>query len=77
MQNDGFELWTVCAHPSDYPDHFTARKSVICPDGATVMTGDVTLADTLEEIRDAMELRGLCRIVRDLEDDAVIVEVWL
>jgi len=70
------EMWTVCSHPSDFPNNYTARRSVI-HQGHVEMTGDVILGDTLAEVRNEMIMRGLTNIPRNPADDPVIVEVWL
>lgn len=75
-QSNQLELWTVCRYPTDHPNHFTARKALI-DKGHTIMTDEVVLADTLEEIRNTMRMRGLVWTPSDDTDDPVIVEVWL
>lgn len=70
-------LWTVTDHPSDFPDHYVARRSEILAGGAH-RTTEVTLMDPdLEVLRGALRARGLFRLERMPGDDPVILEVWL
>lgn len=68
------EIWTVYAHPRDYPDKFVARKCLVAT--TVQLTHDMFVADTLAEIRSLLP-PGLMRLDRFPEDDPVIVEVWL
>jgi hypothetical protein len=67
--------WTVYDHPSDYPDGFVARRW-IATTHAVLPTGEMFVADTLNEIRDLLP-PGLTMFPRMEEDDPVILEVWL
>lgn len=71
------EMWTVYDHPTDYPDVFIARRTMIYSGGTTVMTGDTVTTVTLTDIRREMKSRGLARIPRWEDDDPKIVEVWI
>jgi hypothetical protein len=66
-------IWTICKHPSDYPDQFTARPHSVrmqchC---AFVLSGD-----TLDEVRDLLPT-GLYQLHIQPGDDPVIAEIWL
>jgi hypothetical protein len=67
-------LWTICKNPADYPNKFTARQFIIKPN-KIIITHNLIVEDTLEEIRQHMQ--GLVRIPRDINDDPVIVEIWI
>jgi hypothetical protein len=74
-----FLLGITCLydHPTDYPDKFVARRSIIRNDGGgAVMTNDMFVGETLAEVR-ALLPRGLYCINRSEADDRVIVETWL
>jgi hypothetical protein len=73
--DDALALWTVYDHPSDFPDRFVARLSLISRTG-TVVTNETVSAATLAELRDRLP-PGLHRLDRDPSDDPVIVETWL
>jgi hypothetical protein len=73
--NEALQLWTIYDHPSDFPDCFIARMSLISRAGM-VMTRETITGATLEELRSRLP-RGLIRFNRDPTDDPVIVEVWL
>lgn len=70
------DLWTICWNPEDYRGKYTARRSEVRA-GASVVTDEVIVADTLPEIRQDMQDLGLVCLARDPNDDPVIVEVWL
>jgi hypothetical protein len=72
---EALSMWTVYDHPSDYPDCFVARLSLISRAGI-VTTRETITAATLEELRGKLP-PGLYRLNRDPLDDPVIVEIWL
>ena len=41
MSTDTLSMWTVYAHPRDYPDDFVARRSEVLPGGLIGMTNDM------------------------------------
>lgn len=69
------KIWTVCKHPSDYPDKFTARCTTLYREGHLKTEATPILRDTLEEIREALP-KGLTRMDRSKTDNPVIVETW-
>jgi hypothetical protein len=71
---ESLAMWAVYRHPSDYPDHFVARKFAVTKE--IYVTNDMFVADTLEELR-ALLPGGLHRLPRFEHDDPNIVEVWL
>jgi len=74
--DDELAIWTVCRFPTDFPDKFTARKSLILA-GRYEVTSEVYVADTLAAIRAQMEQMGLTPLPRDPADDPIIVESWI
>lgn len=64
-------LIAVYNHPTDYPDKYVARVW-----DTNKPTRFVKLAETLEEIRDAIP-KSMCNIGRKDNDDPCIVEVWI
>jgi hypothetical protein len=72
----GLRMWTVYRHPRDYPDKYVARLFEIDADGPRV-TGSIVIADGLERLQDEMMQMGLVKLMRNAEDDPVIVETWL
>jgi hypothetical protein len=72
---DALPIWTVYDHPSDFPDCFIARMSLVSRAGM-VMTKETVTGVTLGELRSRLP-RGLVRFDRDPADDSVIVEVWV
>lgn len=69
-------LWTVTRNPSDFPGKFVARETVVSPSGELRVDRAAFVADTLERVREMLP-EGLHRVPRALNDDPVIVEVWL
>lgn len=74
-ETEPLRLWTIYDHPSDFPDRFIARLSLVSRAGI-VATRQTISATSLEELRSKLP-PGLYRINRDPGDDPVIVEVWL
>lgn len=68
-------MWIVYDHPSDCPEYFVARRWESSAEGS-VGTPDTVMSRDLERLRDALP-PGLTRLERDIEDDPVILEVWL
>jgi hypothetical protein len=70
-------VWTIYDHPSDFPEHFVARRWEIGP-GEVRPTGSFIQASELEVLRTMLltEL-GLTPIPRSPGDDPVIVETWM
>lgn len=73
--SEGLPMWTVYDHPTDYPNEFVARKSIVT--NVVYMTDELLRQDDLEELRKDLAGRGLICMQRSPEDDAKIVEVWL
>jgi hypothetical protein len=65
-------MWTIYDHPTDYPDHFVARRFEL-----DKPTSQILLCETLEPIRDALAGAGLICFMRDPSDDPKIVETWM
>jgi len=70
------DIWTICDHPTDFPDQFTACRHV-AEAGRSYPTGELLVADDIEALRREMVERGLVCIGRQAGDDPVIVECWI
>ena len=69
----GLDIWVVYDHPSDLPDAYVARRF-----RGNVPTQSVMWGNDLEMLRVMLAIdMGLTRIVRDPEDDPVILETWV
>lgn len=55
---------------------FIATKWIV-KKGAPKMTDEYIASDNVEKIRQALLLRGLCRLGRDPFDDKEIIESWI
>jgi len=72
--NPDFPIYTVYAHPSDYPEEFVVRRwsaRTQQPDPEPCFR-----AATLEGVR-AQLPPDLTRLSRHPDDDPVIVETWI
>ena len=50
--NKAFGIWTICKNPSDYPGLYTARLTLITPEGIIITPEQgLFISDTLEGIR--------------------------
>lgn len=67
--------WVIYAHPRDYPGQYAMRRWDRRA-GTMLATDDMALADSLEEIREALP-PGLYRLGRFPDDNVSIVEVWV
>lgn len=74
MTRTDLKLWVVYDHPTDFPDSFAARLWL-----TDRPTGEVLVADTLDDIRAAIAglMPGAVCLMRQPDDDPVIVETWL
>lgn len=70
-------IWTVYKHPSDYPPGtWVARRSEAHANQIVLLTGDVRVAQSLEDLR-AQLPQGLTHLARMAEEDPVIQEHWI
>lgn len=65
-------IWVIYDHPTEYPDHFVARRFAY-----DQPTPDIKLASDIMALRADMLTQGLVCITRSPDDDAKIVETWL
>ena len=73
---DALSIWTVYKHPKDRPDKYVARRFEVDAAGPRP-TADLIATDTLEQVRMAMMDLHLVCLMRNEEDDPVIIESWL
>jgi hypothetical protein len=73
---DALPMWTVYAHPLDYPDSFVARRFLVDANGS-VSTDDIMREDALDVLRARLMRLGLTCITRSPQDEPQIVETWL
>jgi len=74
--DDALCMWTVYAHPLDYPERFVARKFEVGANGPRPTT-DIFLGDTLADVRGMMRMLGLTCLTRSPQDQPQIVETWI
>lgn len=70
-------LHVVYDHPRDHPTMFVVRRQVVMQGGGIVPDGDAMGFTTLEGAREHCRDLGLTQLLRDPEDDPVIVESWV
>lgn len=77
MTKPSLTVWVVYFNPRDYPGKFVLRGQDVFPgqDEPVPQTGCL-VRDTIEDIRQPLEERGLYREPRQPQDDPAIVEVW-
>lgn len=68
--------YTIYDHPLDYPNDFVVRAWDVKKSGNLVLQNTVTRHETLEQARRRIP-EGLSKVPRFLEDDPVIIEVWI
>jgi hypothetical protein len=68
-------LWTVYDHPKDFPHSYVARRFEVDADGSRVTTD--TVQGELQIIRESFRCCGLVCLMRNDNDDPMIVETWL
>lgn len=75
------ELWTLYAHPRDYPDSYVVRQFVVLDDGKLWMNPARPIIEekTLEAAREKLRqlLPNGIPIPRDTNDEPQIVETWI
>lgn len=74
--SDPLYMWTVYDHPKDFPHNYVAREWAITAEG-THSTGRLIVGPTLPPLQQALEQRGLVKLMRHPSDDSVILETWL
>lgn len=67
-----FPIITVYEHPADYPDKYVARVFDM-----NRPTNLAVIADTYEELLEAIPTRNMARMERNPKDDPVIMETWI
>jgi hypothetical protein len=71
-------IWTVYKHPKDYPDKYVARRFDVDGRGKVRPSDSVIITDGLDQLRDVLQHElHLVKLMRNEEDDPVIVETWL
>ena len=75
LAGDPLPMWTIYKHPSDFPDSYVVRRSLVTREGAFPDRTVWATAPTLEGCH-AFLPPGLVRLPRKPDDDPVIVEVW-
>lgn len=68
-------MFIIYEKPSDFPEHYVARLWWTLPEQHA--TNFTLRSRNIEEIRDLMEGLGLAKLMRNEEDDPVILETWL
>jgi hypothetical protein len=81
-QNDAYQrgvlpIWTIYAHPKDFPDAYVARMFETGPEGEPVPTKVMLASPEIEALRAAFSHAGLTRLDRNEGDQPEIVESWI
>lgn len=75
MPASELSLWTIYAHPADYPEGFVIRRFYVGP-GGRVRKGEAYVAPSLEAVRKLVPT-GLACLDRSVSDEPQIVETWI
>jgi len=74
---DALILYTIYDHPKDFPHHYVVRPHAVTP-GDVMPHGFSCLYNTLEEARaDCIDNGADTCLMREPDDDPVIIETWL
>jgi hypothetical protein len=78
LQEFGF---CVYDHPIDYPNSYVARRwytgSMVGNTAVIPDRDEFIVASDLETIRNEMRKKGLTQVPRHVDDDPVILEIWI
>jgi len=77
MRGQHLEMYTVYDHPKDYPEAFVVRRFRITKDGPLPDDRFLFISIDLDTCRELMMMMQLTRVMRDADDDPVILETWL
>ena len=71
-------LWVVSDHPSDFPQHFVARRWDYVQ-GQWQPTDDLIMSLYLERLRDRLchDKKVLSRLPRHPNDEPQVLETWM
>lgn len=72
VRQTAFPVITVYDHPADYPDKYVARVFDM-----NRPTNLAAIADTYEELLEAIPTRSMTKMERSPKDDPVIMETWI
>jgi hypothetical protein len=76
IASENLSMWAVYDHPKDFPNMFVAREFLVGL-GHVWPTQNLIQSKTPSVIRRRMLDMGMICLVRDPDDDPVILEVWL
>lgn len=72
MKAGGLPIWVLYDHPHDHPHGYIARRWIgDQPTNETISSRDV------EQVRNALAMMGLVKLMRNAGDDPAILESWL
>jgi hypothetical protein len=71
------DVWVIFDHPRDQPDFYVVRRQRATRDGTILHDHRIYGFRELEKARAWLIQQGLTRLNRSLEDDPVILEIWI
>lgn len=79
MSDERLSMFTIYRNPSDYPGKYVVREQRIGPGVVEHAKDPMFICDTLRAARTCLQVMhpGLACLGRNVEDDPVIVEVWV
>lgn len=76
LDKDVLPIWTIFAHPLDYPDGYVARQFLATKTGPQPTTNEI-YETNLSALRGVMARHGLYCLGRERGDEPQIVESWI
>ena len=78
MSKEGFKIYTVYDHPTDYPDDYVVRTWYTEDKTEPTPNTELFIKDkSIEVVREKLSSMGLVCIDREKYDDEKILETWL
>jgi hypothetical protein len=77
QRSDAIQFVVVYESPKDYPGQYVARAHFVGQGLRWASADTFIVRDSIAGIRRLIAPLGMCRINRDIKDDAVIVESWI
>jgi hypothetical protein len=74
-ERERLPMWVIYDHPPGYPLFYVGVKWLTLPQPHA--TNDIIFANTLDDLRNTLERKGLVCLTRSPEDDPKIIETWL
>ena len=68
-------MFVITDHPTDWPDFYVARLHLTLPEDVAMPLA--IMDPDLEALQETLEALGLTKVMRNPDDDPIILETWL